>query len=55
MMGNFILFADALTAIAAQIPGARSPGQLNFVPWHLKSMGSHCGACFLSPFGYLEF
>ena len=39
----------------AQIPGARSPGQLTFVPWHLIFVGPRCETCLMLSFWHLEF
>jgi hypothetical protein len=39
----------------AQIPDTRSPWQLNFVQWHLVSVGSQYVTCFMSQFWHLEF
>jgi hypothetical protein len=39
----------------ARIPGARSPGQLNFVPWHLIFVGPQCETCLMLSFWHLEF
>jgi hypothetical protein len=37
------------------MPGARSPGSLNFVLWRLILVGRQCGTCCISPFWSLEF
>ena len=38
-----------------QIPETRSPGELNFVQWHLLFVGPHFRTSFVSHFWYPEF
>jgi hypothetical protein len=39
----------------AQIPGAKSPRQLNFVQWCLIFVGPYYGTCFMPFFWHLQF
>ena len=52
---GLLLWTINMWSRGAQILGARSPGWLNFVRWHLTFEGPRYGTYFVSPFWHLEF
>jgi hypothetical protein len=53
-LANTVMKIEIPETWGAQILGTRSPGQLNFVCWHLICLGPEYGTCFIKQFQHLE-
>jgi len=52
---NTSSYGQTISSRNAQIPGARLPKQLNFIPQWLTFERHKCGICLTSPFWHTEF